>query len=128
MTSRQLISSGSPWEPKVGYSRAVRVGNRIYVAGTVAADADGNVVCSGDAYGQAKYALERVAKALEEAGASLANVVRTRMFVTDISRQEEFGRAHGEAFHTVRPAATMVEVKALMVPGLLIEIEVDAEL
>jgi enamine deaminase RidA (YjgF/YER057c/UK114 family) len=128
MTPRQLISSGSPWEPKVGYSRAVRVGNRIYVAGTVAADADGNVVCAGDAYGQARYALERISKALEEAGGSLANVVRTRMFVTDISRQEEFGRAHGEAFSNVRPAATMVEVKALIAAGLLIEIEVDAEL
>ncbi|HYA18047.1 MAG TPA: RidA family protein [Bryobacteraceae bacterium] len=128
MGPRQLISSASPWEPKVGYSRAVRVGNRIYVAGTVAADADGNVVCPGDAYGQARYAIERIAKALAEAGASLANVVRTRMFVTDISRQEEFGRAHGEAFRHVRPAATMVEVKALMLPGLLIEIEADAEL
>jgi enamine deaminase RidA (YjgF/YER057c/UK114 family) len=128
MTSRQIISSGSPWEPKVGYSRAVRVGNRIYVAGTVAADPDGNVVCPGDAYGQTKFALERIAKALHEAGGSLANVVRTRMFVTDIARQEEFGRAHGEAFSNIRPAATMVEVKALVVPGLLIEIEVDAEL
>jgi enamine deaminase RidA (YjgF/YER057c/UK114 family) len=128
MTERQLISSASPFEPQVGYSRAVRVGNRVYVAGTVATGPDGNIVAPDDAYGQAKFALERIAKALAEAGASLANVVRTRMFVTDISRWADYGRAHGEAFSDIRPAATMIEVKALISPGLLIEIEVDAEL
>jgi enamine deaminase RidA (YjgF/YER057c/UK114 family) len=127
MTERKLISSGSPWEPEVGYSRAVRVGNRIYVAGTTASDENGNVIAPGDAYGQAKYALDRIARALAEAGASMAHVVRTRMFVTDISRWQEYGRAHGEFFRDVRPAASMIEVKALIAPGLLIEIEVDAE-
>jgi enamine deaminase RidA (YjgF/YER057c/UK114 family) len=127
MTERQLISSGSPWEPKVGYSRAVRVANRIYVAGTTASDPEGNVVAPDDAYGQAKFALERIADALAEAGCSMANVVRTRMFVTDISRWQEYGRAHGEIFADIRPAASMIEVKALIAPGLLIEIEVDAE-
>ena len=128
MTQRQLISSGSPWEPKVGYSRAVRAGNRIYVAGTTSSDAEGNVVAPDDAYGQAKFALERIAGALAEAGASMAHVVRTRMFVTDISRWQDYGRAHGEVFHDIRPAASMIEVKALIAPGLLIEIEVEAEL
>jgi enamine deaminase RidA (YjgF/YER057c/UK114 family) len=127
MTERKLISSGSPWEPEVGYSRAVRVGNRIYVSGTTASDENGDVVAPGDAYGQAKYALERIAKALNEAGASMAQVVRTRMFVTDISRWQEYGRAHGEFFRDIRPAASMIEVKALIAPGLLIEIEADAE-
>jgi enamine deaminase RidA (YjgF/YER057c/UK114 family) len=122
------ISSGSPWEPRVGYSRAVRVGNRVYVSGTTASDPDGNVVAPGDAYGQAKYAIERIEAALKEAGATLANVVRTRMFVTDISRWEEYGRAHGEAFATILPAASMIEVKGLINPDLLIEIEADAEL
>ena len=128
MPQRQLISSGSPWEPKVGYSRAVRAGNRIYVAGTTSSDAEGNVVAPDDAYGQAKFALERIAGALAEAGASMAHVVRTRMFVTDISRWQDYGRAHGEVFHDIRPAASMIEVKALIAPGLLIEIEVEAEL
>jgi enamine deaminase RidA (YjgF/YER057c/UK114 family) len=128
MTEHQLISSGSPWEPKVGYSRAVRAGNRIYVAGTTASDEDGRVVAPGDAYAQAKFALDRVAAALTEAGATMANVVRTRMFVTDISRWQDYGRAHGEVFRDIRPAASMIEVKALIAPGLLIEIEVDAEL
>jgi enamine deaminase RidA (YjgF/YER057c/UK114 family) len=128
MTERQLISSGSPWEPEVGYSRAVKVGNRIYVAGTVSADAAGAVVAPGNPYGQAKFALERIAEALAQAGASMAHVVRTRMFVTDISLSAEFGRAHGEVFRDIRPAATMVEVRALIAPGLLIEIEADAEL
>ncbi len=128
MIKRQLISSGSPWEPRVGYSRAVRAGNHIYVSGTTAADEHGNVVAPGDAYGQTKYAIERIEAALAEAGATLADVVRTRMFVTDISRWEEYGRAHGEAFHDIRPAASMIEVKGLIAPDLLIEIEADAEL
>jgi enamine deaminase RidA (YjgF/YER057c/UK114 family) len=128
MTERQIITSLSPWEPEVGYSRAVRVGNRIYVAGTTAADENGAAVSPGNPYAQARYALERIAAALAEAGASMDHVVRTRMFVTDISQWREFGRAHGEFFRHVRPAATMVEVKALIDPALMIEIEAEAEL
>ena len=128
MTERQKIGSGYPLEAEVGYSRAVRVGNRVYVAGTVASDETGAVVSPGDAYGQAKYILEKIGRALAEAGASMEHVVRTRMFVTDISRWREFGKAHGEFFREIRPAATMVEVKALVTPGLLIEIEIEAEL
>jgi enamine deaminase RidA (YjgF/YER057c/UK114 family) len=128
MTERQKIGSGYPLEAEVGYSRAVRVGNRVYVAGTVASDETGAVILPGDAYGQARYILEKIGRALAQAGASMEHVVRTRMFVTDISLAREFGRAHGEFFRDVRPAATMVEVKALVTPGLLIEIEVEAEL
>jgi enamine deaminase RidA (YjgF/YER057c/UK114 family) len=128
VTERQKIGSGYPLEAEVGYSRAVRVGNRVYVAGTVASDETGAVVRRGDAYGQAKYILEKIGRALAEAGASMEHVVRTRMFVTDISRWREFGKAHGEFFREIRPVATMVEVKALVSPGLLIEIEIEAEL
>lgn len=128
MTERQRIGSGYPLEAEVGYSRAVRVGNRVYVAGTVASDETGAVVGPGDAYGQARYILEKIGRALGEAGASMEHVVRTRMFVTDISRWREFGKAHGEFFREIRPVATMVEVKALVTPGLLIEIEIEAEL
>lgn len=124
--TRQLISSGAEWEPVVGYSRAVRVGNTVSVAGTTAVATDGGVHAPGDAYAQAKRCLEIIAAALAEAGATMADVVRTRMFVTDISRWQEFGRAHGEAFAEVRPAATMVEVRALIDPAFLIEIEADA--
>ena len=124
--TRQLISSGGPWEPLVGYSRAVRTGNQVFVAGTTAARPDGTIEGAGDAYLQAKRCLEIVAAALAEAGAEMRHVVRTRMFVTDISRWEEFGRAHGEVFGEIRPAATMVQVAALITPGMLIEIEVDA--
>ena len=106
----------------------MRVGNRVYVAGTVASDETGAVILPGDAYGQAKYILEKIGRALAQAGASMEHVVRTRMFVTDISLAREFGKAHGEFFRDVRPAATMVEVKALVTRGLLIEIEVEAEL
>ena len=127
MSARQNIGSGSHWEAAVGYSRAVRVGNRIYVAGTVAADENGVTFAPGDAYAQARYALEKIAVALAEAGASMSNVVRTRMFVTDISRWQEFGRAHGEFFRDIRPATTMVQVVSLIGPDQLIEIEAEAE-
>lgn len=124
--SRQRVSSGAPWEPIVGCSRAVRTGNHVFVSGTTAAGPGGEVVGGDDGYQQAKRCLEIIAAALAEAGAGLRHVVRTRMFVTDISRWEEFGRAHGEVFGEVRPATTMVEVSALISPGMLIEIEADA--
>jgi enamine deaminase RidA (YjgF/YER057c/UK114 family) len=125
MVERKRVSSGAQWEEIVGYSRAVQVGNTIYVAGTTATR-DGKVVGVGDAYAQTICALQIIEKALQELGASMRDVVRTRMFVTDISRWEEIGRAHGEFFREVRPAATMVEVKALIDPDHLVEIEVDA--
>ena len=126
MRERENFSSGGKWEPIIGYSRAVRAGDWIHVAGTTAARPDGSVEAPGDAYAQTRAALRTVARALAEAGATMADVVRTRMFVTDIGRWEEYGRAHGEAFRDVRPAATMVEVPRLIDPAMLIEIEVDA--
>ena len=123
---RKNISSGASWESIVGYSRAVRIGNHIWVAGTTATDANGNVVGVGDVAVQTRYALQKIGRALEGAGATFAGVVRTRMFVTDISQWEIVGRIHGEIFGSIRPAATMVEVAKLIDPQHLIEIEVDA--
>jgi enamine deaminase RidA (YjgF/YER057c/UK114 family) len=123
---RQLISSGTQWERLYGYSRAVRVGNTVHVAGTTAVDEAGNVVGRGDPYRQTRVVYDKIAKALAEAGASLTDVVRVRTFVTDISRWTEVARAQGEVFADIRPAATLVQVSALVDPELLVEIEVDA--
>ena len=126
MSNRKNISSGAPWESIVGYSRAVRIGNHVWVAGTTATDENGKVVGVGDAAAQTRYALQKIGRALEAAGVSFADVVRTRTFVTDISQWEAIGRVHGEYFCDIRPAATMVEVSKLIDPDHLVEIEVDA--
>jgi enamine deaminase RidA (YjgF/YER057c/UK114 family) len=123
---RRNISSGTPWESIAGYSRAVRIGQFVYVAGTTAADTEGNVHGVGDAYAQTKYILNKIENSLKEAGATMKDVVRTRMFVTDISLSKEVSRAQHEYFDTVRPAATMVEIQALQTKDMVVEIEVDA--
>jgi len=119
-------SSGAKWEDIVGYSRAVRMGNTIEITGTVAVDENNAVVGLNDAYAQSKYIIQKIERVLKKAGAGLEHVIRTRMFVTDISRWEEYGRAHGEFFGQIKPCTTMVEVKALIQPEFLIEIEATA--
>ena len=126
MSKRQNISTGAPWESIVGYCRAVRVGSHVAVSGTAPVGDNGEVVGVGDAYVQAKRCIEIIEQALKDAGSGLGEVVRTRMFVTDISQWEAIGRAHGEAFGDIRPATAMVEVSQLIDPDMLVEIEADA--
>jgi enamine deaminase RidA (YjgF/YER057c/UK114 family) len=125
---RKNISSGTPWEPIVGYSRAVRIDNHIWVAGTTASDAAGNIIAKGNAAEQTRYILKKIEAALRDAGASLADVVRTRVFVTNIAEWEAIGRVHGEFFGEIRPASAMIQVAKLIDPEHLVEIEVDAYL
>ena len=127
MQHRHRYSSGAKWESIVGYSRAVRVGDRIYVTGTTATDRNSDIVGIGDAYTQTVQCIKNIERALKEFDCTLEHVVRTRMFVTDISRWEDYGRAHGEFFREIMPATTMVEVSKLIDPDMLIEIEADAE-
>lgn len=124
--SRKNISSGAPWEATVGYSRAVKVGNLVFVAGTTATNADGEIIGIGNAYEQTTFVLKKIETALQEADANFKNVVRTRIFVKNMDDWEAIGRAHGEVFKDIRPAATMVEVSRFIHPDILVEIEVDA--
>lgn len=126
MAERLRISTGTPWEAQVGYSRAIRVGNTVWVAGTTASNEQGELIGRGDAYAQMRYILDKIGRALEQAGSRLEDVVRVEIFVTDISRWPEIGRAHAEVFGHTRPANFMIEVKGLVDPEMLVEVAVTA--
>lgn len=126
LSGRFRVDSGTPWEPVFGYSRAIRVGNAVHVSGTTATDAEGRIVGAGDMYAQTVQTLDNIRRALERAGAGMEDVVRTRVYVTDISRYAEVARAHGEVFGTIRPASALIGVAALVDPAMLVEIEAEA--